>query len=589
MQDAVPLFLSYRSEARLEPGFRQDGSYVGAGTFGPIEAAAEILTEKQPMFYTNSRGMILSNPGRGYSLAHYRLTQDGQFLLPWWAYSRAESAKDSFYYTPTGWKLPFGISRLKPGGTVAYEENLAVTPGNYHDFVTQDYGVRQDVRRDLARLGPAPAWLANVKVCCTDGGIDGREYDDFNNIRRLAELTDEGEILVLINMAGHNVADYYVDDGLVGLHGGWITGPELREWVRKLKAISPRVKVGIYCYFGAPHITGPNTHTHLYYATPRLFAGFMVDFHTAAGYAKRVALSVGVVHPDCSTPYPSYGKGGKPDQVVDLGPIVAEGPAKEFDLDLSLYAPAGWDGQVWFSVGSDWALPGRRLKARLLAANQPPTAAALRGTDPSLIKKAFLAKAAQLSVPRAGAAVAIDGRLDDPAWAGAASTDDFAIVGGLALPTAKTAARLLYDAQYLYGAMVCEEPKRAKPLAGKGDIWRDDEVEIYLDTDHGRKSYKQVIINAAGDMMELTRPGGQTSLGTRVKTSAEPGKSWTVEAAIPFRTLGKTPAPGQSWGLNLCRFRPEGSGFALECITWAPTENGFGGDEVGKFGSLTFK
>jgi hypothetical protein len=125
-------------------------------------------------------------------------------------------------------------------------------------------------------------------------------------------------------------------------------------------------------YVGAPHIYGPNIHTHLYYPTPRLFAGFMVDYHTAAGYTKRVALSVGVVHAECSTPFPSYGKAAKPDQLVDLGPIVMEDREKEFDLDLSQYAPEGWDGQVWFNVGSDWALPGRRLNAQILSANRTP-------------------------------------------------------------------------------------------------------------------------------------------------------------------------------------------------------------------------
>ena len=128
-------------------------------------------------------------------------------------------------------------------------------------------------------------------------------------------------------------------------------------------------------YFGAPHISGPNIHTHYYHPTSRLFAGFVVDYHTPAGYTKRVALSVGVVHPGCTTPYPSYGKGSKPDQVVDLGAIVQEGAEKVFDLDLSQYAPEGWDGQVWFNVGSDWALPGRRLNAQILSANQAPTRA----------------------------------------------------------------------------------------------------------------------------------------------------------------------------------------------------------------------
>ena len=246
---AIPFFFSYRSEAKLEPRFRQEGTYVGAGGFGAFEAAADITTEMQPIFYANSsRGLILSNPVRGYGFAHYRLKQDEKFVLPWWAYSRAESAKDNFYYTPTGWKIPFGISGLKPGGTVSYEENLTIFPGNYHDFHTQDYGARDEVRKEMESLGPIPAWLEDVTLYCEDGGVDGREYTDFNNIKRLAELTDEGHILVLVNLFGQNFADYYVDQGLIGFSGGYINGPELKEWIQKIQAISPRIKVGLYCY-----------------------------------------------------------------------------------------------------------------------------------------------------------------------------------------------------------------------------------------------------------------------------------------------------------------------------------------------------
>ena len=136
---------------------------------------------------------------------------------------------------------------------------------------------------------------------------------------------------------------------------------------------------------------------------------------------------------------------------------------------------------------------------------------------------------------------------------------------------------------------MCEEKGHKKPLAGKGLIWYDDEVEIYLDTDGTRKSYKQIIINASGDTMELIRAGGQRDIGTKVRTSAEAGRSWTVEAAIPFKGLGKTPAPGETWGLNLCRFHPGGSGFAQEAITWSPTMAGFGGKEIDKFGDLIFQ
>jgi len=1218
---AAPFFLSYRSEAVLDPSFREGGCYVGAGSFGPIESAADIQSERQAMYYTNSRGMVLSNRSRGYSIAHYRSKQDGRFLLPWWTFSRAESAKDCFYYTPTGWKIPFGISRLEPSGTVSYEEDLAVSPGDYYDFVTRGYGAREELRNEIDGLGPVPSWLGDVVAMRFEGGASGREYTDFNNVKRILELTDDGYVIVLISGMGPNWADYYVDKGLVGLHGGWIDGTELREWVSKIKALSQRVKVGIYCYmdaandsarlyrehpewfrttdkdgnivnhfpgipsrtsmfnnpecrrailaqydlifdylgvdfvylddalannlvnwqtgevlreadcydffrgirevaarhgpdkavffngqgnpygdinfieaynrlaaefwrpfagvalgvetflinrpavrvvplywtkpldreyvnrvlalgwipaleytedvesrpfvsaafeignanpisaryepdwrtrkeieiesyavrrlgdrssllsfinrkdatlrqpirirvdsldverggplyvwqyriedptkykgytsekmartvyeqsgwrldmiaapecryaggyteeltfetdlsphtltmfaigsqpagvysvnglpvnfffskvrgvtldgrvdtdavairvrvkadcdrceillfppngwstrevflddrplsanwvafgdslcplitvrhgdhqvrvvcsdrplpvleagspevlladdavrvrlpavsdalgalvtvqqegqllfnrmvdaeagyfrvplpprrggkchvnvaavrraggmarvvcapveldlpdappvlaltpcepgivpgikevvevnrkimgldvlraarettptsvtpfqsdlkaltvdvttdtltvdagttrkiegylgaafggfeirnlrtlrirlrntyFGAPHINGPGIHTHIYYPTSRLFAGFIVDYHSPAGYAKRAALGVGVIHPDCNTPFPSYGKGGPPDQLVDLGPIVSEGPETELDLDLGRYAPDGWDGQVWFSVGSDWALPGRRLNARILSANQPIAGRAAVGTDPSAIRAAFLRAKRHLVVPKAGSPPAIDGVLDDVAWKHAARIEQFFLVGGSGNPTVRTTLLATYDSEYLYVAFACEEGKRRKPIVGRGDIWRDDEVEIYLDTENQRKGYKQLIVNAGGDKMELSWPGGGWNVGAIARATIAEGSGWTVEIALPFRGLGKIPSPGDTWAANFCRYRPEGADFPLELITWAPTEKGFGGDEVAKFGTLTFE
>ena len=342
-------------------------------------------------------------------------------------------------------------------------------------------------------------------------------------------------------------------------------------------------------YFGASHNNGPNIHSHRYYYTAhRMFAGFMVDYHTAAGYTKRVALGGGVLDPDLVSPFPSYGRGAKADQLVDLGPIVQEGPEKEFTLDLAAYAPEGWDGQVWFSVGSDWALPGRRLNAQILAVNAPNATGALKGKDPSEIRKAFLAKR-QVRVSRTVSPVTLDGKLDEAAWKDAASTDEFFLVGGNGYPIVKTTAYLTYDTNHLYVAFVCEEKGRKKPLAGKGPIWFDDEVEIYLDTDGAQESYKQVIINAGGDTLELIQSGGEKTIGTRVQAHVEEGQSWTLEVAIPFKGLGKTPVPGETWGLNLCRFHPGGSGFAREAITWSPTMAGFGGKEIDKFGDLIFQ
>src|SRR5437867_1688147 len=61
---------------------------------------------------------------------------------------------------------------------------------------------------------------------------------------------------------------------------------------------------------------------------------------------------------------------------------------------------------------------------------------------------------------RASGPIAIDGKLDDPAWKDAPWTDDFVDIEGDAKPKPRfrTRAKMLWDDQYLYIAAELEEP-----------------------------------------------------------------------------------------------------------------------------------
>jgi hypothetical protein len=88
------------------------------------------------------------------------------------------------------------------------------------------------------------------------------------------------------------------------------------------------------------------------------FSGFIADYHTPAGYAHRVALSLGLSSPTRGDVVPSWGKSNVPDRFVDLPPGAAH------QLALADWAPAEWDGRVWLSVliqnsGANTGIVGR--------------------------------------------------------------------------------------------------------------------------------------------------------------------------------------------------------------------------------------
>jgi hypothetical protein len=332
---------------------------------------------------------------------------------------------------------------------------------------------------------------------------------------------------------------------------------------------------------------GKGLHMPPWNTSTRPFAGIVVDYHTAAGYTKRVALSVGVMHPDCTSTAPDYGKATVADEYYDLGKSLIESPEHTFVLDLERFAPDDWDGQVWLSVGSDWVASDRRLTLRILAVNDAVAGRAIEVADPRMVMEAFL-KPRTLRVPRSPGGIIIDGPSDEEMWRGAAITDEFFLHGGEGLPEADTIAKLLYDDDNLYIAFVCVEPARRKPLVQGGAVWNDDEVEVWLDINGDRETFSQILVNSVNTKLEYSESGVRTLNATTATYVAE-GDRWMVEMAIPFASLGvDMPKPGDTWRVSLCRYRPAGEDFNDEIIVWAPLQReGF--KDLAHFGELIFE
>lgn len=368
--------------------------------------------------------------------------------------------------------------------------------------------------------------------------------------------------------------------GQDGLLGAAFAGLEIKN----LRKVEVRLTNSFHNAF---HLRGPGFHVPER-PNSRNFAGIVVDYHTAAGYTKRVSLATGVLHRECSSTYPDWGRATLADESRDLGLALIEGPEKTFALDLQQYAPADWDGQVWFSVGSDWVCANRRLQLEIIAANDAVTGKFLSGTDPKAFQAAY-EKPRTLTVPRSPGGIIIDGSPFEEWWKEAARTEDFFLLGGEGVSKARTTAMLMYDDVNLYVAFICYEPDRRKPLIIGGPPWDDDEVEVWIDADGDQKTFRQVILNGANGKMEYWE-SGPGPIGATTAVHVAEGDSWMVEMAIPFAGLGvQPPKPGDTWRLSLCRGRPPGKKNPNhDLIVWAPLGAG-GFKDLANFGTLVFR
>ncbi|MCC7350922.1 MAG: carbohydrate-binding family 9-like protein [Phycisphaerales bacterium] len=340
-------------------------------------------------------------------------------------------------------------------------------------------------------------------------------------------------------------------------------------------------------FYDAFHLFGKGIHIPPWNTSTSNFAGIVVDYHTSAGYTKRVRLATGVLHDQCSSINPDYGKSAIADECFDLGKSLIETPQSTFSLDLERYAPQGWDGRVWLSVGSDWIASDRRLTLQILAANEAVTGDCLTPANPNAFRERYETPKT-MDVPRSPGGILIDGVINEEMWRGAARTDEFFLIGGKGISQAKTEALLLYDDTHLYVAFTCAEPSRRRPLVQGGAVWDDDEVEVWIDAEGQGKDYRQVLVNSINNKLEYS-PGGATRIGVVSAVDVIDGRSWSVEMMIPYKGLGvNPPKPGDHLRISLCRYRPAGRNFNDEQIVWAPLHaEGF--KDLEHFGTLNFK
>jgi beta-galactosidase len=181
---------------------------------------------------------------------------------------------------------------------------------------------------------------------------------------------------------------------------------------------------------------------------------------------------------------------------------------------------------------------------------------------------------------RASQAPAMDGKLEEGAWAAAPWTENFVDIEGLAKPAPRfrTRAKLLWDEECLYVAAELEEPHVWATLTNHDSvIFRDPDFEVFLNPSGDTHHYYEFEINALNTSWDLrldkpyldegkpddgwSIPGLRSAVHVRgtLNNPTDLDQGWTVELAFPWKAFqshgghASPPAEGEQWRLGFSR------------------------------------
>ena len=198
-----------------------------------------------------------------------------------------------------------------------------------------------------------------------------------------------------------------------------------------------------------------------------------------------------------------------------------------------------------------------------------PAGSVGRAADPPVTREATCRWAEQ--------APTVDGKLDDPAWKGAAVIEHFPSFwkGADPGPAHAMTARLVWDRDALYfAATMTDADVRAYGTKHNDFLWNGDVFELFFKPGRDRPEYFEFQVNPrstlfeaaflarnkATEPFETSKPMGMVAVAVVDGTMDRPGdadKGWTVEGKIPWAAFGPKfarPEPGAAWSFALCRY-----------------------------------
>jgi len=227
------------------------------------------------------------------------------------------------------------------------------------------------------------------------------------------------------------------------------------------------------------------------------------------------------------------------------------------------------------------------------AVMQASAPAAVTAEDMKTAKRAalFSRKDAPVTIPKFAAAPTIDGQLNDEVWQGGALLGDFLQTqpGDNIKPTHPTEVMLGYDAKNLYIAFRVTQTRDSvrATMSRRDNIFNDDYIGMYLDTFNDQQQAYAIFFNPFGIQADgtMTEGRGEDYSVDLVMESkgvlTEDG--FTIEVAIPFKSLRYEAGNGKQWGLQIFRRIKYTNG---ELNSWMPNDRSKSGS-LNKAGHIT--
>jgi len=202
-------------------------------------------------------------------------------------------------------------------------------------------------------------------------------------------------------------------------------------------------------------------------------------------------------------------------------------------------------------------------------------------------------KSAPVVVPRLDAPPVIDGKLDDAVWKQARVLKDFYQTepGDHIAPSQPTEAFIGYDAKFIYIAFhAYDEPSKIRANVAKRDaIFDDDYVGFFLDTFNDQRRAFEMDFNPLGiqaDAIYTENNGEDFSFDLVMESKGMiTADGYTVEVAIPFKSLRYEAGKGKLWGAHFFRRIKR---FNNEFNSWMPISRDVSGllNQAGKLTGL---